>query len=164
MTTYYPFTPSNVGPPSFTPTFDGSQYQVSVVWNLFGKRYYVQCVDLQGATVYNQALIESDVGIAIESLAWESLTSQVNGVTGDAHGYPLGETVALTVNGAAPVVYNGMFAVLITGPDTFSYPVTFDADPGPATVPGTLSYDINMNGAYFTSSLVFRNGNFEVSP
>ena len=96
MTTYYPFTPSNVGPPSFTPTFDGSQYQVSVVWNLFGKRYYVQCVDLQGATVYNQALIESDVGIAIESLAWESLTSQVNGVTGDAHGYPLGETVALT--------------------------------------------------------------------
>lgn len=164
MTTYFPFTPSNLSTPQFLPTFDGQQYQVNIVWSLFGQRYYVMCRALDGALIYNQALVESTPGLPIQAMAWNIQTKTVNGSTQVPHGYRLGMTINLTVSAAAPGAYNGLFKVLITGPSSFSYPLSLDLDPGPTTTAGILSYNINMNGAYFESSLVFRNQNFEVNP
>lgn len=166
MTTYYPFIPSQNAAPSFTPTFDGDQYQVTVPFLLFGQRLYLQCNAIDGTLIFYQALVESDPGVPIQSLTWDIETGTVNGTTAQVHGYRLGDTVALTVSGATPDVYNGLFKVLITGPMSFSYPLSLESDHGAATVQGFLSYNIDMLAAFGfkTSTLVYRNGNFEVNP
>ena len=163
--TVYPFQPSQTAAPSFTPTFDGQQYLVSVPWSLFGQRYYVSCVGLDGTLIYYQALVESPPGIVIESLDWDAQLSTVSGVTDTPHGYPLGQTVKLTVSGASPDAYNGVFLMLSTGPNSFSYPLDLPSDPGAATTPGILSFDIDMNGPFgFASTFVYRAGAFVVTP
>lgn len=159
----YPFIPSSTGtPPSFQPNFDGEQYTVSVVWGLFGQRYYIKCVDMNGNTVYQQPLIESVPGQQIASLAWNEITQVVNGTTVNPHGYQLGATIALTIAGATPSEYNGTWRVLITGANAFSYPGAFTDDPGPSGVAGTLAFVIDMNKPYFSSPLVYVNGQFAV--
>ena len=160
--TLYPFIPSAGSPPQFTPTFDGEQYVVSVVWGLFGQRYFIKCVDMNGNLVYYQPLLESNPGLPVQSLAWNQLEDVVQGVTVDPHGYKVGSTVSLTVIGAEPAQYDGTWLVLITGPSSFSYPGAFTSDPGPASVAGVLAYQINMNAAYFDTPLVYVNGNFAV--
>ena len=158
----YPFIPSAGSPPQFTPTFDGEQYKVSVVWGLFGQRYYVTCVDMNGNSIYTQPLIESNPGLPIQSLAWNALQNIAQGTTASPHGYAVGATVMLTISGATPAQYNGTWEVLITGPSSFSYPAGFSSDPGPAQMSGTLSYNIDMNAAYFDTPLVYVNGSFVV--
>ena len=158
----YPFIPSASSPPQFTPTFDGEQYSVSVVWGLFGQRYFIKCIDMNGNQVYYQPLLESNPGVPIQGLAWNALEMVVRGTTVDSHGYAIGATVALEVVGASPVQYSGSWLVLITGPSSFTYLGGFSDDPGPAAVPGTLSYYINMNAAYFSTPMVYVGGNFVV--
>lgn len=164
MTTFIPFQPSNVGPPQFTATFDEQQYIVKVVWGLFGQRYYVQCNALDGSLVFNLPLIASLAGKAIQTLVFNELTGNAEGTTVDPHAYKLASTLALTVSGASPDAYNGKQLVLITGKSSFTYPLKLSADPGQAMIPGAMSYDISMSAGYFESTLVFRNGQFEVSP
>lgn len=159
----YPFIPSPSGtPPSFQPTFDGEQYTVTVVWGLFGQRYYIRCVDMNGNLIYQQPLIESNPGIQLSTLAWNELTQVVNGTTVSPHGYQLGATLALTIAGASPTAYNGTWHTLITGASSFRYPSGFTSDPGPATVAGTMAYVIDMNSYYFDTALAYVNGNFAV--
>ena len=160
--TLYPFVPSASAPPQFTPTFDGEQYMVSVVWGLFGQRYFIKCVDMSGNLIYYQPLIESNPGLVIQTLAWNELQNVVQGTTVNAHGYKIGATIKLTVSGAAPAQYNGVWMVLITGPNSFSYRGAFTSDPGAASVAGVLSYNVDMNAAYFDTPLVYVNGNFVV--
>jgi len=164
MTTYYPFIPSTNGVPQFLPTFDGQQFIVQVKWAFQGQRYFVQCNALDGTLVYNQALIESQIGFTIDSLVWDDLSATVNGETSVNHGYKIGSTIRLKVNGAVPADYNGLYDVLITGLRTFSYPLQPATALAAATTLGMISFDINMNAGYFTSSLVFRNQTFEVDP
>jgi hypothetical protein len=46
MTTFA-FTPQQTSPPfQFQPTLDGQVYNVTVTWNLFGQRWYVNIYDL----------------------------------------------------------------------------------------------------------------------
>ena len=160
--TLYPFIPSASSPPQFMPTFDGNQYVVSVTWGLFGQRYFIKCVDMNGNLVYNQPLIESNPGVPIQSLSWNAVQNVAQGTTTNQHGYPIGSTIELTVAGATPTQYNGTWLALITGPNAFSYPAGFAVDPGPASIPGTLGYQIDMNAAYFDTPLVYVNGNFAV--
>ena len=162
--TNYPFVPSSVSAPQFQPTLDGQQYLVQLFWSLFGQRYYVQCSTIQGVLIFNVPLVESPGGVTVQSLAWNDETGNAQGTTSVPHGYKLGATVALTVSGASPVGYNGQQLVLITGPSSFTYPMVVTSDPGPATVGGVLSYDINIAGGYFASTLVFRNSAFTVTP
>lgn len=163
MTTY-PFVPSTSGAPSFQPTLDGNPYTVTIVWSLFGQRYYVQCTTLQGALIFLVALTESPGGQAIETLAWNELTGNVEGTTPVPHGYSIGATIELTISGATPSQYNGQQLVFITGTSSFEYPLDLALDPGPATTPGALSYDISLCAGYFDSTMVFRNSAFEITP
>lgn len=163
--TIFPFQPSRQSAPQFTPTFDGQQYLVQVTASVrFGQRYYVQCSALDGTPQFFLPLIESDVGKAIESLTWDELTGEAQGVTSAPHGYEIGSSAELTISGASPSDYNGTFYVLITGPNSFSFPLPLSTDPGASTVPGVLSYDISMTAGYFNSTLVYRNSQFEVNP
>ena len=66
MTTVYtPFTPSVTTPFLFQPTFDGDIYTVIVTWNLFGRRYYVNCYTLSGTLIFSLPLIGSPLNYDI---------------------------------------------------------------------------------------------------
>jgi len=90
---------------------------------------------------------------------------------GVSHGLRVGSVVPLTIAGALPDAYNGLVDALITGPVSFTYALA--NDPGVATSFGRASYDLNLvggvqdvNGNYFSSSLVFRQAamQFEITP
>lgn len=70
---------------------------------------------------------------ALSSLAWA--VSVVTATTSSPHGYTNGDTITLTIAGAAPAGYNGTFPCTITGASTFTYPLV--SDPGAETLPGT---------------------------
>ena len=160
--TYFPFTPSSKSAPQFQPTFDGAQYTVIVTWNLFGQRYYVNCYALDGTLKFSVPLIESGAGAAIESLSWTLTQGLVPATLLSPHGYAIGTVVDLTMAGKSPDTFNGSYPCAIVGPNSFTFPVA--SDPGAATTFGSASYLISMTAGYFNSTLVFRNGQFEVSP
>lgn len=163
MTTYA-FIPSASSAPQFTPTLDGNQYNVSVIWSLYGQRYTVLCKDLNGNVIFNVPLIESPASQAIETLAYDELQLQAIGQTSEPHGLSIGSTTRLTISGASPAVYNGTFLVLATGADTFSYPLSASVTPSTATTPGSIGYQISLTAGYFASTMVYQNGAFTVSP
>lgn len=72
---------------------------------------------------------------ALTSLTWSG--NVVTATTTAPHGYTQGETIALTIAGAAPAGYNGTFQCLITGASTFTYPLL--TNPGSETTPGTYT-------------------------
>lgn len=171
MTTFVDFAPSAVASPpfSFQATLDQQTYNVAVTWNIFGQRWYVTITALDGTVILNTALVSSPTGIAIENLTWSE--GEATAMTAVPHGFRIGSIVTLTVAGADQAGYNGTFACLITGPSTFTYPVT--TNPGIASVFGTAQQNVNLvggvpdeNGDYFTSTLVFRDESqqFEISP
>jgi hypothetical protein len=162
--TSYTFIPSASSAPQFTPTLDGNQYNVSIIWSLYGQRYTVLCKDLNGNVIFNVPLIESPSGQAIQSLVYDELHLQAVGQTGSPHGLSIGSTTSLTISGASPSIYNGTFLVLATGPDTFSYPLPAASAPNDATMPGTIGYQISLTAGYFASTMVFVNNTFVVMP
>ena len=163
MTTYYPFQPSAKTVPTFTPTLDGNGYLCSVTWNFAAQRWYLNCFDQNNALVFSVAVVETPGAIALASLSWTEVSGLVSATTVAPHGYSIGAVVMLTVANANPTAYNGAYLCTIIGPSAFTYPLA--SDPGLNVAPGAASQLINMSGGYFTSStLIYRAGNFEVSP
>ena len=162
MTTTYQLVPSLSAPPQFMPTFDGQQYLVTVTWNLFGQRYYVNCSTLNGVVVFSVPLLESPAAADLADLTWDVASQLVTATTRLPHGYPLASGLNLTVSGCLPVAFNGAFSVFVTSPNTFTYPL--QNDPGGLIVPGSAGYLISMTAGYFNSVLLYYNGSFVVAP
>ena len=163
MTTLTPFTPSPRQPFSFGATFDGDAYNVTLLWLLFGARWYVQVTAADGTLVVFEGRAGSPPAQELASLTWSG--GKAIGTTSNPHGFQVGNTVTLTIDGVSPSAYNGTFPCLITGPTMFSYPLS--SNPGQVTSIGTVAYNVNLVGGYFTSSsLVWRpsTNNFEVNP
>jgi len=164
MTTFYPVQPSISGAPQFTPTLDGNPYSVSVIWSLNGQRYYVNCSDLSGNLIFSRPLIETLPGLQIDALSYDELSGFSFVTTDQPHGYAIGSTISLTISGAVPDAYNGTSVMLATAPGTLSFPLSAAANPGPAMIGGALNYLISICAGYFQSTMVYRNGQFEISP
>lgn len=158
----FDFAPSTLAPFQFAPTLDGQIYTAIVTWNLFAQRWYLNLYTLGGALIVSTALIGSNVGVTLSAIAWD--LGAVTATTSAPHRYPIGATLNLAISGVAPAGYNGSVSALVTGPRTFTYPLA--AFPGLAAVLGAVAYDINLVGAYFASSVAFRQASqqFEVSP
>lgn len=71
----------------------------------------------------------------LSSLAWA--TNVVTATTSAPHGFTNGDTIELTIAGAAPTGYNGTFPCTITGATTFTYPLA--TNPGTETTPGSYT-------------------------
>ena len=153
---------SNAVAPSFSPTLDGSVYTITVTWNLFGQRHFVNCYDGSSNLVFTVALVETPPSLALEGLTWSAAALQVTATTLATHGFPIGSVIELTLVGANPATYNGSYDVFITGPSTFQFAMT--TDPGSVVSCGSASFVISMCRGYFNSTLIYRNGQFEVSP
>jgi hypothetical protein len=161
-----PFTPSSVGnqiPLQFEPVLDGDNHMATIYWNTAGQRFYMLLINLKGGVVFNQSLNGSPIGQTIESLVWQD--GFVLGTTDVPTSFRIGDTLPLTINDCVPGGYNGIQRCLITGPDTFSYPLA--TDPGELTGFGTLSFDIDLLAGYgYGSTLIFRGESrlFELRP
>lgn len=162
MTTYTNFVPSTVAPFEFQPVLDGQTYRVVVTWLLFGARFYINVFALDGTLVVSRALVGSPSGIALQALSWAG--GLVTATASAPHGYRIGSIVELTISGAAPDAYNGQVQAYIVSPVAFTYPLA--SDPGMASVFGAASYNLNLVGGYFSSTLVYRAATqqFEVNP
>lgn len=163
--TEYNFQPSVTAPFQFQPTLDGALYLATVLWNLFGQRWYLTLQDQAGSTVFTQPLVPSQVGVQISTASWDFNAQAVTVTAQDPHGYAIGATVNLTFSGMTPGGYNGTFSCFVTSDTEVEYSAL--TDPGVATAFGVISYNVNMVAGYFeTSTLVWRSDNnaFEVSP
>ena len=135
MTTFTNFVPGNQVPFSFQPTLDGQVCTVTVTWNLFGVRYYLNLyapdghargLDRDGRLARRRR----DRGARVGERLRRSRSTPA------PHGYKVGRTiVVLTVSGARPDAYNGTVEMPgDDGPTTLTFPLA--ADPGAATVFG----------------------------
>ena len=167
MTTYVPFVPPSDAPFSFNATLDGSQYTVTVLFNIYSQRRYVQVADQYGNVIFLVPMIESPPLSELASISWAAgITSGlVTAVAQSPLPYPIGSIANLTVYGASPSAYNGLNQCVIATPYSFTYPLA--SNPGVATAAGAWTQDIPINAGYFvTSTLVWRpdTGTFEVNP
>jgi hypothetical protein len=168
VTTTFNFQPSVVQPFQFSPVLDGQTYTAIITWNLFRgpnnatQGYFLNLYSLDGTLIVCRALVGSDVGLTVQSLAWAN--GIVTVTTSEPHGYKIGKTLSLTLNGATPTGFNGLQSMLVTGPNTLTFPLS--TNPGVPTAFGAVSFDVSMTSGYFSSTLVYRTANsqFEVNP
>ena len=175
MTTYL-FTPTSQGPFTFYPTLDGNPYTCIVTANLFANtpvtgRYYLNVYGQNNTLIVCLPVIESPVAIPLTSLTWDSNTGLAYGTSSaplvsGANAMPggVGATLEFTLSAVTPSGYSGTFPCFIRSPTSFSFPLATDPG-GPATALGNVGPQINMIGGYFTTStLIFVNNAFVVSP
>lgn len=163
MTTLVDFQPSSQSAFQFQATLDGLVYTIIVTWNLFGQRYYINVYDVANNLIVCKAIVGSPVGVKLQGISWE--TGFATGLTIEPHGFKVGSTINLTIDGVTPAGYNGTFECFITSPQSFTYPLA-DDPVDVASVLGSVSYNVDLLGGYFESTLVYRQANaqFEVSP
>lgn len=163
MTTIIPVQFSQLQVPQFQVTLDGASYNLSMPYNLYGQRYYVNCSDLQGNLIFSLPLVGSPPGMVIQTLSWDQ--GKVTLQTSAPHNYRPGSLLEFTLSGAAPDEYNGTYDMVALDRSTLRYSLA--QDPGVSNAQGTLFNDLNLAAGYFeTSSLVWRpsSSQLEVTP
>jgi hypothetical protein len=85
MTTFVPFNRQPGQQFTFQAILDNQAYQIAVTWNVFGQRWYVNCIAANGTIVFTVPLIgspgEGDINLAagyfvISSLIYRASTQQ----------------------------------------------------------------------------------------
>ena len=172
MTTVIPFLPSNIMAPVFNATLDGNSYKVAVTWNVSAQRYYINIYSSTGVWIITTALVSSPPARAVVATQYDPFLSSVIVTLVDPSQWPIplggpltnpGEIVDYTLEGFQPNTYNGKFRCLHITNTEFTFPVI--ADPGPLVVLGRVSRFLNMVDTVFNvSSIIYRNGAFEINP
>jgi hypothetical protein len=174
MTTVVPFIPSNINPYEFAATLDGNDYKIIVTWNVSAQRFYINVNDSNGAWITTVPLITTPPARRLASVVFNpfQLVLEVTMVDPTTWPIPLppdalatapGTIVDYTLEGFTPTTYNGLYRGMHINPIKFTVPMS--TDPGPVNIMGFLSRRLNMvAGVFKTSTLVYRNGAFEVDP
>jgi hypothetical protein len=163
MTQLFKLIASNLIAPSFRPTLDGVQHNVVVTWNLARQGYYVNVYDVFGALVCATPLTTTATGLPLSDIEWDGTQGVVIATLAAPRWRPTGQIVEYLIEGVQPSGYNGTFGCLTLNPTQFQFPLA--VDPGPWSVLGSASRPNDMIGPWFkTSTMIFRNGSFEVRP
>lgn len=174
MSTIIPFIPSLIKAPTIPVTLDGDPYNVVVTWNVSAQRYYINVYDTTGTWILTTALTSTPPARDVASAVYDPFLSQMTVTMVDPSLWPVplsheglatppGTMIDYTLAGFTPDTYNGLFRGLQINPTTFIFPM--NTDPGPVVVMGKVHRLMNMVQSVFSiSSLVYRNGAFEVSP
>lgn len=148
--TAYPFNPSPLQNATFNPVLGGNVYAATIVWNVFGQRWYLNLTDTQGNLLISTAVVSSQDPQGISSITWADNLVTVE--TTSPHWLPLGSQARVYVSGYAPDAYNGLQTVNITGPSSFTYQL--DSDPGETTVAGTFGSVIDLSAGLAGDSML----------
>jgi hypothetical protein len=148
--TAYPFSPSPLQNVTFNPILGTNTYVATIVWNVFGQRWYLNLTDSLGNLLISTAVVSSQDPQGIASITWTDNLVTVE--TAVPHWLPLGSQARVYVSGCTPDAYNGLQTVSVTGPSTFTYPL--DADPGETTVAGTFGGVIDLSAGLVAGSML----------
>jgi hypothetical protein len=162
MTTYFQFLPNNRQAQSFSPTFDGNIYNVTILWNISAQRYFVNCKDLSGNLIFMIPLVGNINPFQILSLSYDVQNQRVIAEVDTQYYLRVGRVIYASVINCVPSQYNGTGFLYILSKNQIYYPLA--TNPGPATVLGVIEYYISLTKGYFQSTMIFRNGYFEVNP
>jgi hypothetical protein len=162
MTSLYNFTPSRTQAPSFTPTLDGLQYTCTITWNISARRYYLNCSSLDGTLIFSVPICESMPAIAISTLVWDEQNLRILGTTVDEFDFTPGSVIVADIIDCQPTTYNGHGFITVLNNTQFVYPM--NSNPGQIMFCGAIEYLISLTKPYFNSTIVYRNGSFEVNP
>jgi hypothetical protein len=163
VTQFYRLVPSNVRAPTFYVRLDGVHYNLIVTWNLAAQRFYINLYDDAGDLRVATPLTETAPGFELAALEWDATERKVVVTLADPYWRPMGQIVEWTLQGCDPAAYNGLWQGLTLSPTQFSFPL--DTDPGPTAILGSAHRYQNMIGPWFkTSTLIYRNSQFEINP
>lgn len=163
--TSYVFQPNGLIAPSFYATLDGGQYNCVITWNVSAKRYYINCYAPEGGLVFAVPVVSTLTGIQLVSLNWDVAQEVVTGVINGSFrsiGLQTGMIADMTIENCIPVSFNLAQEILVINDTTFTY--LQSSDPGPLQTPGAITAYISLTAGYFNSTMIFRNGSFEVNP
>jgi hypothetical protein len=172
MTTIIPFLPSNIRTPSFDATFDGNPHKVVITWNVSSQRYFINVYSSTGTWIITTALVSSPPPRNVANAVYDPFLNAVNVMLVDPSLWSIpvggsltkpGTMIDYTLEGFQPNTYNGKFRCLHLNDTGFTFPM--DTDPGSLIVLGRVSRLLNMIDTVFeTSTMVYRNGFFEINP
>jgi hypothetical protein len=174
MTTVIPFLPSNLLAPNFQAMLDGSPYNVIVTWNISAQRYYINIYGYNGAWVITTPLVQTPPARKIQSIVYDINQRAVLVTMVDPSQWPVplsvaglntppGTIVDYTLENCDPTSLNRTWRSLHINSTSFSFPLA--SDPGSINILGSVNRLMNMvSGLFQTSTLIYRNGAFEVTP
>jgi hypothetical protein len=171
MTTIIPFIPSNLVTPTFTATFDGDDYRVTITWNISAQRYYVNIYAQDGTWIVTVPLVQTPPSRAIDSVEYDILRRVMTMTLVNPIYFPVplgsnltrpGTVLDYTLENFDPPSLNGVQRSLHIDDLTFSFPLA--NDPGQINVIGSICRYIDMAAGIFDSTFIYRNGYFEVTP
>ena len=174
MPTVIPFIPSNISVPTLNVTLDGDDYSVTVTWNISAQRYYINIYGSDGTWITTVPLVSTPPGRNINTVVFDPFLSRVTVTMVDPLLWPVplspaglatpaGIIIDYTLEGFDPDTYNGTFRGMNINETTFVFPMA--TDPGPVVIVGNVNRLMNMAaGVFTTSSLIYRNGAFEINP
>lgn len=160
--TFVNFTPSTSQIFTFQAQLGASQYTVTVTWNVFGERYYVNVYDLSGNLVIARPLTACGPQLTA-TFSWTAGTATAT--TTAPHLVPVGR-VANAYISQTGTGFDGAVQVLAMGASTLTYALA--ANPGEATpVSGLVNFNQNLvegviDGAYLLFR--FESQRFEFGP
>lgn len=162
MTQIFRLVPSNTQAPSFSPILDGDPYTVVVTWNVSAQRFYINIYSVGGTLVCSVPLIASTSGVPLASLVYDPAQKMMIATRAARFWRPIGQIVQFTLQDCDPASLNGQYDCTVMSATQFSFPI--DSDPGPIKQPGSNQRYMDMLGPWFSSSMIFRNSQFEVRP
>lgn len=155
------FTPSTTQAFSFQVTLAGKQYNATIVWNVFGQRYFLNLTDLLGNLVLYTALVATGPQLNA-SVTWNEGSVAI--VTDNPHNLPVGNVVRIRLAGTNSG-FDGFWNALVQSPNSLIYQLTTDPNQ-PDPVNGTVNLDVNLVGGLGIGWMVFHfdTQQFECSP
>jgi hypothetical protein len=172
MTTIIPFLPSNIMTPEFRARLDGNDYTIRITWNISAQRYYINVYAQDGTWVITVPLISTPPARNVANASYDPFLNSViiELVPPDQWPVPAtgpttkpGTMIDYTLEGFQPNTYNGRFRSLHVNNTMFTF--SMPQDPGPLVILGRVSRLLNMVDTVFTTStMVYRNGAFEINP
>lgn len=148
MSTLVDFVPSTIAAFQFQAQLNGTPYNVTVTWNLFGQRFYINVNDLSGNLILCRALTSSGPSL-LASLTWLNGTATA---TTPPHNVPVGSVAAVTIS-QTNSGFDGSFPTLSTGATTLTYSLL--ADPGVEPVAGVVNFSLNLVDGYGIGTLLY---------
>lgn len=154
MSTLVPFTPSSTATFTFSPILAGTQYNASVVWNVYGQRWYLNLTDLSGNPVLFQAVTSSGPAL-VATFTWTAAGGGVvTATTQLPHNIPIGSVAQMAAYGTGKA-FDGDWLMTSVGSNILTY--ALPANPQ-ANIPlnGAVQSELNMvAGIEIGGSLLF---------
>lgn len=137
--TFINFTPSTTSVFSFQAQLAGTQYTVTVTWNVFGQRYYITVADLSGNVVLYRPLIACGPQFTAQ---FEWASGIASAVTSSPHNVPVGSVANIVVS-QTDSGFDGTYQALATDTDELTYQLA--TNPQQATpIGGAVNFNNNL--------------------